>query len=156
MINNTNNSNKNNKNNSIDNNKNIYVTNLSRRFDADIKEFLQICLLCYNSIIIIFILFFNGPHETQGEITLYYSVLTISFFTRDFLHKYLDSPDLHLVFLFFIMPPHIFLNSDTYDCMLLSCHVRVSEWIHNWVKELNELRNELRNFFLEAGVISKG
>ena len=100
MINNTNNSNKNNKNNNIDNNNNIYVTNLSRRFDADIKEFLQICLSCYNSIIIIFILFFNGPHETQGEITLYYFVLTISFFTRDFLHKYLDSPDLHLVFYF--------------------------------------------------------
>ena len=57
MINNTNNSYKNNNNNSIDNNSNIYVTNLSRRFDADIKEFLQICLLCYNSVIIIFILF---------------------------------------------------------------------------------------------------
>ena len=56
MISNTNNNNKNNKNNSIDNN-NIYVTNLKRLFDADIREFLQICVLLYNSKITILILF---------------------------------------------------------------------------------------------------
>ena len=40
MINDTNNSNKNNKNNNInDTNSNIYVTNLNRCFDADLREF---------------------------------------------------------------------------------------------------------------------
>lgn len=47
MISNTNDNNKNNKNNSIDNN-DIYVTNLNRHFHADIREFLQICVLFYN------------------------------------------------------------------------------------------------------------
>ena len=101
MISNTNDNNKNNKNNSIDNN-DIYVTNLNRHFHADIREFLQICVLFYN-----YWYFLNEPHATHRKIIPYSSVLTTFFFYKRFSAQIFKFPWSAGGILYFIMlPPH--------------------------------------------------
>ena len=106
MINNS--SNKNKKKNINDTNNDIYVTNLNRRFDAGIRDFLQICVLCNNSKRVILRHFLMN--HTQRRRKLSFILLFLPYF---FIYKRFSPQKFKFLWptgtiLYFIMPPSYF------------------------------------------------